>query len=287
MRLLLVLSVFTFLGFSSPKEHGCNSYTPENNISVAENALLTSGVTEAEVQKVADELYDLYAPAFTALKRSLVFDIQWSEDKFNAYTNLWRGRANIVMTGGMIRFPDVTLDGLTLVLCHEIGHHLAGKPKHQRGFGFATFASAEGQSDYFATLKCMRKFLLQKSDNTIDTSLLPLSVVQACEDAFQSENMQNICMRSMLASETMAKVLNKIRDNKVPHLHFDSPDPTIVKKVFLKHPNPQCRLDTYYAGGLCQVDHNEDIDIQKDGVAQCTRNKGHQSGLRPLCWYKN
>jgi hypothetical protein len=286
MRLLVVLSVIAMVGFLQHDHQACTSFTPENEIYVPENSILNSGLTEAEVRQVADQLYDLYAAKFSALKRSLVFNIQWSEDKFNAYTNLWRGKALIVMTGGMIRHPLVNLDGLTLVLCHEIGHHLAGKPKHTRGFG-TSFASAEGQSDYFSTLKCMRKFLLEQPDNSVDESKLPVSVVQNCKDSFQDSNMQNICMRSVLASETMAKVLNAIRSNRVPNLDIETPDPTVVKKHFLKHPNPQCRLDTYYAGALCDVDHEEDIDIKKDGVAQCTRKKGFTKGLRPNCWYKS
>lgn len=287
MRLLIAASFVAMIGYFQFNHSICDSFTPDNDIFVPENAVATSGITEADVRQVADQLYDIYAPKFAEIKRSVAFNIQWSEDQFNAYTYLNRGKAQIVMTGGMIRYPSVSLDGLTLVLCHEIGHHLAGKPKHKRGILIPSFASAEGQSDYFATLKCLRKFFLEQPDNTVDETKLPASVVQNCRRSFQDQNMQNICMRSVLASETMAKVLNETRRNRVPNLDIETPDPTVVKKHYLKHPNPQCRFDTYYAGALCEIDHEEDIDIKKDGVAQCTRQKGFSKGLRPNCWYKS
>lgn len=266
-------------------QHACTSFTPENDVYIPINAAINSGVQEADVRKIADTLYDLYSDEFTQLKRALSFNIQWSEAKFNAYTTLFRGRAQIYVTGGMIRHPLITKDGIALVLCHEIGHHLAGKPKHKRYFT-DSWASAEGQSDYFSTLKCLRRYFLETGATQVDTTKLPSSVVQACDASFSDQTMQNICKTSMVASEVMAKVLNSLKKTPRPDLGFENPDSTVVSKVFLKHPNPQCRLDTYYAGGVCTVPHNEKIDIKQDGVAQCTRKKSFSKGLRPLCWYK-
>ena len=87
MRLLVVLSVIAMVGFLHHDHQASTSFTPENDIYVPENSILKSGVTEAEIRQVANQLYDLYATNFSELKRTLVFNIQWSEDKFNAYTN--------------------------------------------------------------------------------------------------------------------------------------------------------------------------------------------------------
>jgi Zn-dependent protease with chaperone function len=54
------------------------------------------------------------------------------------------------MFGGLARDPLVTKDGFSAVICHEIGHHIAGAPR--KGF---SWASNEGQADYFATTKCL------------------------------------------------------------------------------------------------------------------------------------
>jgi len=65
-----------------------------------------------------------------------------------------------------------------------------------------------------------------------------------------------------------------------------NPDQHVVKRTFRKHPNPQCRLDTYYAGTLCSIDKDIPIAIHKDGVGQCNRKNGDAEGNRPLCWYR-
>lgn len=66
------------------------------------------------------------------------------------------------MYGGLARHNEITIDGFALVLCHEIGHHLGGAPKYG---GFNTWGTNEGGSDYFATLKCLRR-IFQNDDNT-------------------------------------------------------------------------------------------------------------------------
>ena len=66
--------------------------------------------------------------------------------------NEWR----VVIYGGL-EHPLLTLDGLTAVICHEVGHHLGG-------FAFKTsilgdnWAATEGQSDYFAAHRCLPGF---------------------------------------------------------------------------------------------------------------------------------
>ena len=41
---------------------------------------------------------------------------------------------------------------------------------------------------------------------------------------------------------------------------FDSPDSNVVRNTNDNHPMPQCRLDTYFNGALCDVDHEEEFD---------------------------
>lgn len=285
MKKILGFFLIFILTTSFHGNSGCHGFTPENDIRIPVNATATSGISEADVREIADVLYDLYAKDFQDLQRSFAFNIQWNDDSFNAYTNLYRGRAQIVITGGMIRHPLISKDGIALVLCHEIGHHLAGKPTHRFRVFFPSWAAAEGQADYFSTLKCMRKYLLTMDDNAINETDLPDSIKNQCLSSFKSKELQTLCIRSMMAGQTMATVLNSIKKEPLPNLSFENPDPTIVKKTFTKHPNPQCRLDTYLAGGICDISHTDNIDIKEDHVAQCVRRRGFTKGVRPLCWY--
>lgn len=287
MRIFTLLVALLF--FTSFRPVGistlCSGFIPANNVRIPIDAKEVSSVTEQDVKEVIDVLYGMYKDTFTKLNRSLHFNLQWNEDQFNAYTNLYRGRAQVVITGGMIRHPLISKDGIALVLCHEIGHHLAGKPKHRMYWVFPMFASAEGQADYFATLKCLRTYfrLMPQEQERVD---LPDEVVARCEDQFADNIKRDSCIRSNMAGLTMANVLNSLKKEPLPNLGFINPDQTEVRRTFRKHPNPQCRLDTYYAGTLCQVDKDTPIDINKDGTGQCTRARGDLVGVRPRCWYK-
>jgi len=55
----------------------------------------------------------------------------------------------IFIFGGLAKMLDMTLDGLALIACHELGHGLGGAPYKDSG------SSQEGQADYYATKTCL------------------------------------------------------------------------------------------------------------------------------------
>jgi hypothetical protein len=67
---------------------------------------------------------------------------------------------------------------------------------------------------------------------------------------------------------------------------FDTPDPTQVNTTVDSHPPYQCRLDTYFHGGLCTVDYTEEIGQNNPNVGTCNRANGDEVGTRRLCWYR-
>jgi len=67
------------------------------------------------------------------------------------------------MFGGLARHETMTPDGFATVVCHELGHHLGGVPKKFSWFG-NSWASNEGQADYFGIMKCLRK-MFEHEDN--------------------------------------------------------------------------------------------------------------------------
>ena len=70
----------------------------------------------------------------------------------------------------------MTPDGFALVLCHELGHHLAGNPRVQ------AWAANEGQSDYFSTQSCARELW---SGETAENAKAALTVPKTPKDALQ------------------------------------------------------------------------------------------------------
>ena len=112
---------------------------------------------------------------------------------------------------GLLASENLTEDEILLVLCHELGHHLAGPPTAQRG----GWASCEGQADYWATANCFRQVV--RSDVSVEKTSLNLTTHYS-QLSFKSP----------------------------PSLNRRST--TEVQRINYGYPAPQCRLDTLLAG---------------------------------------
>ena len=59
------------------------------------------------------------------------------------------------LLGVFTRISTMTEDGIALILCHELGHAIAGSPTFLQIYpGLSSALSAEGQADYFAATSC-------------------------------------------------------------------------------------------------------------------------------------
>lgn len=278
----LVAAVMTTSSFQDGHQL-CEGIVPENNLWIGVDDKSANGITEQEFNEIMDVLEDIYTPIFKEHGDNFKIIRNWTDGTVNAYANRAGSTAQIHMFGGLARYNGMNKVGMAMVACHEIGHHLGGKPKVTR-FLFPSWASNEGQSDYFATLKCMRKYL---RIDPIDISAYDLSTtaIDMCEKAWTSDEEIQICKVTNVGSAALAGVLNDLRGASTP-VSFDTPDPKVVSKTDHKHPAAQCRLDTYFQGTLCDKDHNDEIDLSSETSAQCNRKDGYTTGVRPLCWYK-
>jgi hypothetical protein len=84
---------------------------------------------------------------------SIEFRINWTDDTVNAFASREGNRQVVTLYGGLIRHPYMQLEGVGLVLAHEIGHHLGGAPRYPG----IPWASCEGQADYWGSKIAMRK----------------------------------------------------------------------------------------------------------------------------------
>jgi len=255
---------------------------PENDLWIGPEAHKINSITEKEFNEVLDLLEEIYIPMVAAKDAKLIIERDWKNGKVNAGAirngKYWR----VYMYGGLARHETITKDALALVACHEIGHHLAGAPHKGAFYESTSWASNEGQADYFATAKCMRKYLQR------ETSFQKINpeVTAKCSQTFSHPQDLRICQRGALAGLSLANLFRTLRGS-IP-IRFDTPDPKVVSTTYDKHPDPQCRLDTYFNGAICEKDHIFDFsDIFPDDVrAACTRKEGLRFGMRPLCWYR-
>jgi hypothetical protein len=192
------------------------------------------------------------------MKKKLIIKLDWDNPRVNASAT--RDDANnavLIILGGMARHPQLSPDGLYGILCHELGHHLAGSPKKRRGRSTKlSWSSAEGQADYFSTTSCLPRLFKRPNYSVNPSSYTDSKEVSYALDLCEGKEE---CARINLTGLSMARVFASLKDyGEFPRL--DTKDFNEAWETDLGHPGPQCRLDTYKAGVF-------NLD-------------------RPRCWYK-
>lgn len=277
MRLLYLLLIFiTLSSFASVKKPNLNelvapfcplSRPPSNNLFFNSSymypveAFTTSTVTEEYFYKNFYEVIDIYKKQLKQLHKPIDLKPDWKNPYFSAYTFEQKETLEIGIWGGMARIPGMNNEAIVLIACHELGHLLGGAPfipiKYYKNI------SSEGQSDYFATKQCIKKFF-SKNYNTKETPILnKVSTPEAKSICYLKSNAPKeyqICLKTMRAIEGFSHVIAQLHHHQ-GSMSLSSKDETITSKTInIDYPKNQCRIDTYIAGYF---------------------NKE-----RPKCWYK-
>lgn len=260
-------------------------------------------IEPVEFTRLVKNIENIYMPIINGLGGKLTISAQWGNETPNAYAKKTFGNWLVVITGGLARQPAMTNDGIALVVCHEIGHHIAGFPFAQTGLAALLgmdWVANEGEADYYATQVCARKIWGNEvKQNETFRSTATAFVKSECDKIWKNEADQNLCYRSVTASESLAEVLAALSKTAEPQLH--TPSQAVVDATYNGHPQPQCRLDTYFQGAICPMGWNDAIvpgkklPGGKKGIAaekqaamtSCTQASGFALGLRPSCWYKS
>lgn len=281
---LLALTLALALPALACDENGITGIAPENDLNIPVSQKSINGINESVFNKVIDEVVSVYEPIIEEKGDSLVMNRLWSDGTVNASAQRFGNSVIVNMYGGLARHNLISKDGFAIVLCHELGHHLGGAPKIKRLF-FNTWASNEGQSDYFATFKCFRR-AYQNDDNVEIISKMKIdpTVKSECERIYKSSQEAALCMRGAMAAQSTANLLASLRGSDLPK--FDTPDMSEVRKTDNSHPQAQCRLDTYFQGALCDLHLDNELSDKDPNQGTCNRKNGDTVGLRSLCWYK-
>lgn len=262
-------------------EDGKEGFMPENDMNISVDAKIRNDMTEERFNQIIDKVIKVYKPVVAKKLGILKVARKWNDGTVNASAQRLGPVYLVNMYGGLARHPSVTDDAFALVVCHELGHHLGGAPKIKMLMN--TWASNEGQADYFGTLKCFRK-VFSGDDNIAIVSQMKIDplVAEKCQDSFGNAEDQALCQRASMAGRSLAELLAFGRSR----VNFNTPDGSVVDRTDDRHPQAQCRLDTYFAGSICDRDMNEDVSNKNPVKGTCTRSEGYAEGVRPLCWYK-
>ena len=271
-------------------EHLCNLIAPENEIYIPRGLKSAGGINEAEFNKVIDETEELYTEFIKEqYGGTLQIERKWDDGTVNAYAQRLGKVYKVSMFGGLARHPEATSDGFRAVLCHEIGHHIGGAPKRTSWWGGAMWASNEGQSDYYATSKCLKKYFETDLQETVKrynkaSTKEQLFAKAECDKIFNNVDEAAMCYRASEAGKSLARLLGSLRNNA--DVKYDTPDPAVVSSTDHNHPKAQCRLDTYFQGALCDKDYTLLPSATDATTGYCVRKDNYYTGVRPLCWYK-
>jgi hypothetical protein len=271
--------------------NGSGGFVPENDLYIPESVKSINGITEKEFNDAIDEVEQAYAPIASSMGGSLNIERNWSDGTVNAYASRTGKTWKVAMFGGLARHSTITKDAMALVVCHELGHHIGGAPKKGQSSGgwwggSASWASNEGQADYFATLKCLRRVWINNNNEAIVKNLnAPKMVTDLCKKTYKKDKVDAaLCVRTSMAGKSVSDLFSSL--SKLPETKFDTPDTKVVKSTDDNHPKAQCRLDTYYQGSLCDIAFSEDVSQNDEVQATCHPSKGDKIGNRPLCWFK-
>ncbi len=264
-----LLSVFLiFLSFSTTA-----GFYPEDKRALSSQEL--SGATEKEIRLLTEHFIQFFSPSVSVAGGELSYYLDWGNTRVNAVTGRYGKEWRITILGGLARHKLMTKDGYVLTLCHELGHHLGGAPLDPK---FPWAASSEGQADYFAGLKCLKRYWQNEENQRAVASLqIPPHLMKACAKTSQEFLCQRIGMAGLSTTSVWAS-----RSLPVKLPKFETPDPSVVSNTNITHPLPQCRLDTYFKAALCGAPVSEDFDSMDERTGACLKPN---LGSRPVCWY--
>ena len=261
------------------------SFLPPNSLKHRIGAKDSGGITEAQFNAVMDRMQAIYGPIVASHGATLQINRLWTDDTVNASAEEQGSTWILNMYGGLARDKTITQDGMALVACHEMGHHLGGAPKYGGG---SDWAADEGGADYYANAKCLHRIFADSASASFTRKLAvgdDVALIKAaCAKSYKGSTDAALCTRAATAGLSVTALLGSLGGE--PQAHIDTPDAGVVAATNDEHPASQCRLDTYYQASLCPKDFNIDMSPTDPAVGACVLSQGYTVGMRPFCWYK-
>lgn len=299
---LFVLAAFVSLTLGQ----NAAAFSPENDIDYPTLVgAKKSDITQDEFNTIIKKLSGIYSPVVSQHGGRLQLNGSWKDETLNAGARQLFGTWQVQISGGLARHPDLTTDGFSLIVCHELGHHLGGFPIASATPipipipGIENWAAVEGQADYFSTHVCARKIWADEADkNATFKTQVDAFEKEKCDQSYSTEAEQNICYRTIVGLKSVTLTMANLK--KVPVPSLQTPDQTAVDKTNPEHPAVQCRLDTLFQGAVCPVPWNnntipgkktaqgqDSLEAERESaMVSCTATGGFQFGVRPACWFK-
>lgn len=291
MKNFIVLTCMIFSTALSAHTKDCNLFDgvkpPSNKVknTVSYGDFYNISKTPAKFEQFTNRIVSLYSDTIKELGGNLKTEFLWESTELNAYAEKNKSNWKIVFHGALYRDKRVSDDGFIMTVCHELGHLLGGAP-----FKLGHETSAEGQADYWASTVCAKKYFTEFPAEVVMSNGF---VRDQCSKKYEDDiSAQKICYRTTMAGYSLASFLGLQTEGKQPR--FETPDKHVLDVTDQLHPLAQCRLDTFLAGSLCDLEDSSitfEEKILGDKLTtdfKCTETVDGQLvqvDKRPKCWF--
>ncbi len=248
--------IFLLVTIPSAWAEAPHSFLPENALWLEDGLLENSQITQKQFDDTLYAVEKIYLPIGLKHGETIVVNHLWDDPTVNAYVKRITDDSQIIinMYGGLARRPEVNMESLALVLCHELGHAFGGPPYLIP----ESSLSAEGIADDYAARTCLG-LVLKNTSPSFDTHEEIEYSTQKCREKYpNNESGHSLCVRSLEASLGLGRLFAALSKENEPS--FTTPDLFQTEKTLVSYPKTsQCRLDTY---------HNAVLSLEK-----------------PRCWF--
>lgn len=254
---VLVFALFDLKSYAHSVDHKAN---PQYQFAINDNQ---SGLTDGDVQLLFSILDEMYRTSINNTSKSWTSGYAWEKPFLGAGSTFSEGNFSVMLWGGLVRARGMNFGSLSAILCHELGHRLAGPPFQKFPGSDPDWSSAEGQADYFAATACLPavyQSLMEKYPSTLKTTLEENFSLSLCGPSKNEEQ----CRWVSQAGVDMIEVLQIYYERDKPLAYPSASAKEVVPvTLFTAYPTAQCRMDIY-----------------KDAATD---------GLKPRlpCWFRN
>lgn len=247
--------LFSFFLFSTCIVFGSTNHEIDFSQTKANSYSIEVGdPTESEIDKnhffaISNIIYAMYHQEGVSRGRPFKINLDWETPYFSAWASNLNDEMAINFWGGMARIPHFVKETWAFVVCHEIGHILAGEP--YEAIPQTSWASTEGQSDHFALTECLPKYFKKYDPSQVSISTVMPYEVDLCYETYSNQPInQNICLKILKAGRHFLAVIDFL-NSEIPNVSYKTPAPATEKLIDKAYPTPQCRLDIFKNGALC------------------------------------
>lgn len=244
-----------------------------------------ASVDRVDYMRITNSLTSIYADKIAEQGGHLKFILSEVPGAPNAYAaKKSEGNWEITVISSFLSLSHQTVPTLGIILCHEIGHFLGGKPYvvgKQMTAAVRAWApkkmSVEGQADYFATSECIKNLANKIPDLFVNNKgLLNLHSAQECQRSYTNEKEVKLCNEILTASHQTILVYQQILDQlSIPSSFFAKIENAASDRTLDlvgEYPELDCRYETFIKGTLCSSLNVNECNDLKWG--------------RPACWFR-